>query len=55
VRWLAFTATLDIIVPGLRSVPPHPQVETITVGGVGHNGMLLSRQVVGHIVAALPA
>jgi len=55
VRWLAFTATLDIIVPGLRSVPPHPQVETITVGGVGHNGMLLSQQVVGHIVAALPA
>jgi triacylglycerol lipase len=55
VRWLAFTATLDIIVPGLRSVPPHPQVETITVGGVGHNGMLLNRQVVGHIVAALPA
>jgi triacylglycerol lipase len=36
-------------------VPPHPQVETITVSGVGHNGMLLSRQVVGHIVAALPA
>src|SRR6185437_1374001 len=32
VRWLAFTATLDIIVPGVRSVPPHPQVETITVG-----------------------
>ena len=55
VRWLAFTATLDIIVPGLRSVPPHPQVETITVGGVGHLGMLLSRQVVGRIVAALPA
>jgi hypothetical protein len=30
-------------------------VETITVGGVGHNGMLPNRQVVGHIVAALPA
>ena len=55
VRWLAFTATLDMIVPGVRSVPPHPQVETITVGGVGHLGMLLSRQVVGRIVAALPA
>jgi triacylglycerol lipase len=54
VRWLAFTATLDMIVPGLRSVPTHAQVETVTVGGVGHLGMLLSRQVVGRIVAALP-
>jgi triacylglycerol lipase len=53
VRWLAFKATLDMIVPGLRSVPAHAQVETITVGGVGHLGMLLSRQVVGRIVAAL--
>ena len=55
VRWLAFTATADMIVPGFRSVPPHPEVETVTVGGVGHNGMLLNRQVVGRIVAALPA
>ena len=55
VRWLAFTATLDMIVPGLRSVPPHAEVETVMVSGVGHLGMLLSRQVVGHIVAALPA
>jgi triacylglycerol lipase len=55
VRWLAFTATLDIVVPGPRSVPAHAQAETITVGGVGHLGMLLSRQVINHIVAALPA
>ena len=55
VRWLAFTATLDMIVPGLRSVPPHSEVETVTVGGVGHLGMLLSQQVVGRIVAALAA
>ena len=55
VRWLAFTATLDMIVPGLRSVPAYADVETVTVGGVGHLGMLLSRQVVGRIVAALPA
>jgi triacylglycerol lipase len=55
VRWLAFTATLDMIVPGLRSVPGHAEVETVTVGGVGHLGMLLSQQVVGRIVAALPA
>jgi triacylglycerol lipase len=53
VRWLAFTATFDMIVPGLRSAPPHPEVETVTVGGVGHLGMLLSQQVVSRIVAAL--
>jgi triacylglycerol lipase len=55
VRWLAFTATLDMIVPGLRSVPAHAQVETVQVGDVGHLGILMSRQVVGRIVAALLA
>jgi pimeloyl-ACP methyl ester carboxylesterase len=55
VRWLAVTAALDIIVPGPRSVPAHADVETITVDGVGHLGMLMSRRVVGYIVAALPA
>ena len=55
VRWLAVTAALDIIVPGMRSVPAHAQVETITVNGVGHLGMLLSRQVIGCITAALSA
>jgi pimeloyl-ACP methyl ester carboxylesterase len=55
VRWLAFTATLDIVVPGPRSVPAHARAETITVGGVGHLGMLLSRQVIDRIVDALPA
>jgi triacylglycerol lipase len=55
VRWLAFTARLDMIVPGLRSVPTHAQAETIAVGGVGHLSMLLSRRVVGRIVEALPA
>jgi pimeloyl-ACP methyl ester carboxylesterase len=54
VRWLAFTATLDMIVPGLRAVPVHARAETITVGGAGHLGMLLNRQVVEHIVNALP-
>lgn len=29
------TAKLDMIVPGLRSVPPHPEAETVMVGGVG--------------------
>ena len=55
VRWLSVTAALDIIVPGLRSVPSHAQVETITFDGVGHLGMLLSRQVIGCISAALCA
>jgi triacylglycerol lipase len=55
VRWLAFMATLDAIVPGRRSVPPHVDVETVTVGGIGHLGLLLSPQVVGRIVAVLSA
>ena len=55
IRWLAFTATRDMIVPGLRSVPAHAAVEAVTVSGVGHLGMLLSRQVVSRIAAALPA
>ena len=55
VRWLAVTAALDIIVPGVRSVPSHAQVETVTVNGVGHLGMLLSHQVIGCITAALSA
>lgn len=53
VRWLSVTAALDIIVPGLRSVPLHTQVETITVNDVGHLGMLESKQVIGCIAAAL--
>ena len=52
VRWLSVTAAFDIIVPGLRSVPSHAQVETIMFDGVGHLRMLLSRQVIGCIAAA---
>ena len=55
VRWLAFTASLDIVVPGLRSVPTHTQAESITIGGVGHCGLLLSPRVVERIVDALTA
>jgi len=55
VRWLAVTAALDIIVPGLRSVPTHAEVETITFGDVGHLGLLVSRQVISYIAAALSA
>jgi pimeloyl-ACP methyl ester carboxylesterase len=55
VRWLSVTAALDIIVPGLRSVPFHAQVASVTVDGVGHLGMLLNREVIGCIAAALCA
>ena len=55
VRWLALTAALDVIVPGRRSVPAHAEVQSVTVDDVGHVGMLLNRQVVSRIVAALPA
>ena len=55
VRWLSVTAALDIIVPGLRSVPFHAQVEAITFDGVGHLGMLLSPKVIAYIAAALSA
>jgi pimeloyl-ACP methyl ester carboxylesterase len=55
VRWLSVTASLDIIVPGLRSVPSHAEVETMMFDGVGHLGMLLSRQVIACIAAALCA
>jgi triacylglycerol lipase len=55
VRWLSVTAALDIIVPGPRSQPPHPQVETVTVEGVGHLGMLLSQRVIALLAATLSA
>jgi len=55
VRWLAIMATLDVIVPGVRSVPAHADVEIMKIDGVGHLGMLLSPRVVGRIVAALAA
>jgi triacylglycerol lipase len=53
IRWLSLTAALDIIVPGVRAVPSHAQAETITFEGVGHLGMLVSRQVIGCIAAEL--
>jgi len=55
VRWLSVTAALDVIVPGVRSVPSNAEVQTVTVDGVGHLGMLLSRRVIGHITGALCA
>ena len=53
IRWLSLTAALDIIVPGVRAVPSHAEAETITFEGVGHLGMLVSRQVIGCITAEL--
>jgi len=53
VRWLAFTAAHDIVVPGLRSVPAHGPVEVVTIGSVGHLGLLVSRHVIDGIVDAL--
>ncbi len=55
VRWLSLAAALDIVVPGMRALPSHAQVETITFDGVGHLGMLVSRQVIGCIAAELCA
>ena len=55
VRWLSVTAALDIIVPGLRSMPSHSQVETVTVKDVGHLGMLLSRRVIALLATTLCA
>jgi pimeloyl-ACP methyl ester carboxylesterase len=55
IRWLSMTAALDIIVPGMRAIPSHAQAETITFDGVGHLGMLVSRQVIGCIAAELCA
>lgn len=55
VQWLAFTAALDIIVPGRRAMPAHAEAQTVAVDDVGHLGLLLSRQVVSRIVAALPS
>jgi triacylglycerol lipase len=53
VRWLAMAADLDIVVPGLRSVPPHSEVQAIRFSGMGHLGMLLSARVIGRIVTEL--
>jgi hypothetical protein len=50
---LGGTATLDVVVPGLRSVPSHREVETIRFDGIGHLGMLLCPQVIDRIATEL--
>jgi hypothetical protein len=55
IRWLAFTATFDLIVPGHRALPAASQLNAITVDGVGHSGMLVDPSVISQIVAAVAA
>jgi triacylglycerol lipase len=55
VRWLAITATSDLVVPGRRSLPAQAAVQILRVEGVGHIGLLQHPQVVTSIVDALPA
>ena len=52
---MAFTAAFDVVVPSLRGVPAHADAETIEVRHVGHLGLLVSQQVIGHIADAMPA
>ena len=54
VRWLAVSATADLVVPGRRSVPGHARVEAITIEGLGHVGLRMHPEVVQMIVDALP-
>jgi hypothetical protein len=42
VRWLAIGARFDMS-PPVRSVPAHAAVVAVTVSGVGHLGILLSK------------
>lgn len=53
VRWLAFGSTLDVIVPVKRSVPANKRAQRVTVGKVGHSGMLLDPQVINRIVTTI--
>jgi pimeloyl-ACP methyl ester carboxylesterase len=53
VRWLAFGAALDAVVPLRRAFPPFRQARCIVVDGAGHSGMLLDPDVIGRIVATV--
>jgi pimeloyl-ACP methyl ester carboxylesterase len=52
VRWLAFAATLDAIVPADRAVPVNRQAARVLIDAAGHCGMLLDPEVITRIVAA---
>ena len=55
VRWVAFIASMDMVAPGRRSIPPKSEIQTITIEGAGHVGLLTNVEVINGIVAALPA
>jgi triacylglycerol lipase len=54
VRWVAFTASRDLVAPGRRSIPPQSEMQTITIEDAGHIGLLTNAEVINGIVAALP-
>jgi pimeloyl-ACP methyl ester carboxylesterase len=56
VRWLAFAASLDAIVPAHRAVPSNRGARSVVVDASGHSGMLVHPEVIARIVAetALP-
>jgi triacylglycerol lipase len=51
VRWLAFTATLDALVPAHRAVPENRRATRVMVDASGHSGMLVHPGVIARIVA----
>jgi pimeloyl-ACP methyl ester carboxylesterase len=51
VRWLAFAATHDPIVPAHRAVPANRQATRVMIDAAGHSGMLLHPEVIARILA----
>ena len=54
VRWVAFIASMDLVAPGQRSIPPQAETRTITIEGAGHVGLLTNAEVINGVMAALP-
>ena len=52
VRWLAFSASFDPVVPGHRAFPAHPEVVRIGTAAAGHSGLLLHPEIIAGVVAA---
>jgi pimeloyl-ACP methyl ester carboxylesterase len=51
VRWLAFAATLDAMVPAHSAVPANRRVTRVMVDVSGHSGLLVHPEVIARIVA----